>query len=169
MYLILAKDESAALLREGNATIWAHAFKRYKKDISGWRASPLECSAARRRRSWCNAPACVSDEQASSCLYLERNTKCEMLWPRKQWKWNSSFCLQTQFFLYIWKSISTKNIEFCYIQIGSQQRHAAWNDFFGETAETIQHSDSPLSTIFFSLNEPHAHHEQDGMWAAEKW
>lgn len=33
----------------------------------------------------------------------------------------------------------------------------------GKTAETIQHSDSPLSTIFFSLNEPHAHHEQDGM------
>lgn len=100
MYLILAPDERAALLREWNATIWAHVFKGYKKDVGGRRASPPESSAAWRGWAWCNAPACASAEQANSCLYLERNSKCEMLWPRKQRKRNSSFCLQTHFFFF---------------------------------------------------------------------
>lgn len=45
-------------------------------------------------------------------------------------------------------------------------QHAGWNDCFGEVAETIPHSDSPLKTIFFLLNEPHAHRQHDWIWAA---
>lgn len=79
------------------------------------------------------------------------------------------FCLQTQYFFYIWKSISTKNSELYYTQIWlTVQWHVVWNDFFGEMAETIQHYDSPLNTIFFSLNEPYAHQQEDWIWA-EKW
>lgn len=60
------------------------------------------------------------------------------------------FCLQTQYF-FIFENLSALK-RVCYItQRLVNKQHAIWNDILGERAETIQHSDSPLNTIFFSL------------------
>lgn len=50
--------------------------------------------------------------------------------------------------------------KFYYNEICSKLR-GVWNYSFEVMAETIHYPEPPLSTIFFSQNEPHAHHQQD--------
>lgn len=96
---------------------------------------------------------------------LRRNIKCEILWPRKQWKSNDSFCLQTEFIVYF-KTDHNPITEFCDTHLFTAAACSLQRFLLGMT-EAIQPFDSSLNTIFFSQIEPHACHQQDWVWAAE--
>lgn len=72
------------------------------------------------------------------------------------------FFLPPDIIFFIFENLSAlKTASYITHRLVNSSGHAVWNDFFGEMAGTIQHSDSPLNTIFFSLNEPHAHYQED--------
>ena len=72
------------------------------------------------------------------------------------------FFLPPEKFFYIFENLSAlKTSSSTFHRLVNSSGMQFGMTFAGEMAETTQHSDSPLNTIFFSVSEPHAHHQQD--------